>query len=44
MTLQKIALAYVAGKSHSKAYKLARLPREDPDQPAYSQNLISLYK
>ena len=29
---------------HSKAYKQASMPREDSDQPAYSQSLISLYK
>ena len=29
---------------HSKAYKLASMPGEDSDQPAYSQSLISLYK
>ena len=29
---------------NSKAYKLASMPGEDSDQPAYSQSLISLYK
>ena len=29
---------------HSKAYKLASMPGENADQPAYSQSLISLYK